>query len=953
MTNSGSNKSHIKRSKTSLQRRKKSERIGSDATEQKMPNNQDSKQEEMYKTLIENIPCAVYSAFPGERGPTTFMSQNWKDWTGYSAEEFYQDPEAWPECIYPEDREKAVNAYVEACNNEASYNLEYRIVHRGTGQVRYVRDQGLLSKDAKGTLVRVDGNITDITEVKTSENELDKYRDHLEELVKERTTELEKANEVLQLQAQERKKAAEALHESENRYKAVVENAAEGIVVVQDRMLKFVNPVIRTIMGYTEEELMSKSFIEFVHPDDREQVMDIHLKRNKGEEVPPVYECRIVDKQGNAKWAENNGILIEWEGRDATLNFLRDVTERKKTEEELKKQSIEYKRAQEIGKIGSFTVDFITREQKWSDEIFHILGLESGETQPNFEVFIECVHPEDKELLIQKSNDTFAGKADLDYQYRIIRKDGEVRFVHTQANVENGQDGMPLRIYGFSQDITEREKAEASLRESEIELDTIFNSSPVAMILLDANEAIQKANLAAITAAGRKLGDIRGLRPGEAFCCVCNSDDPRGCGFGPECKACVVHLTILDTLETGNPHDQVEVVITAERDGIRMDQSLLVSTTFLDIAGCPHVLATFQNITDRKKAEDELKENEERFRSLSNAAFEGIVVTKEGRFVDANAAFTNLFGYEPDEITGKEVMMLVAPGDRKLVMEHIQSGYEKSYEHKALCKDGSILDVEVCGRTVLIKGQECRITAVRDITERKKAEEKLLDYQAKLKSLASQLSLTEESERRRIATELHDQIGQSLVFSKIKLDELHSSATSSELTKALDEICNNIERIIQDTRTLTFDLSSPILNEIGLEAAVAEWLDVQVGEKHSIETEFVDDGQQKPLDDDIRALLFRNVRELLVNVIKHADAHKVKVSFRRINEHIHIDVEDDGKGFDSVKAISTGIEDTKFGLFSIRQRLEQLGGHFEIDTEEGRGSKIMMTAPLKLSKSKK
>ncbi len=96
MTDSVSNNSHFKRSKTSLQQRKKSECIGGDANEQRKPDDQDSKQKERYKTLIENIPCAVYSAFPGETGPTTFMSKNWKDWTGYSAEEFYQDPEAWP-----------------------------------------------------------------------------------------------------------------------------------------------------------------------------------------------------------------------------------------------------------------------------------------------------------------------------------------------------------------------------------------------------------------------------------------------------------------------------------------------------------------------------------------------------------------------------------------------------------------------------------------------------------------------------------------------------------------------------------------------------------------------------------------------------------------------------------------------------------------------------------------
>jgi PAS domain S-box-containing protein len=319
-----------------------------------------------------------------------------------------------------------------------------------------------------------------------------------------------------------------------------------------------------------------------------------------------------------------------------------------------------------------------------------------------------------------------------------------------------------------------------------------------------------------------------------------------------------------------------------------------------------------------------------------------------------------MIGYAKDEIVGKKTWAdLIIPEQRTQFEKHWQDiitvGKVRELEYTLVHKDGHHVDVVLNASSRFDKNGNLTNTrgAVLNIMARKKAEEKLLGYQTKLKSLASQLSVTEERERRRIATELHDQIGQTLVFSKLKLDELQQTATSRELTKALDEICNNIDQVIQDTRTLTFDLSSPILNEIGLEAAVAEWLDVQVREKHSIETEFVDDGQQKPLDDDIRALLFRNVRELLVNVIKHADAQNVKVSVRRVNEHIHIDVEDDGKGFDSVKVISTGIEDTKFGLFSIRQRLEQLGGQFEIDSEPGRGSKITMTAPLKLTNSKK
>ena len=923
MTNPGSNKSHLRRSQTSLKRRKKSERIGSDTTERRKPDDQDGKPEERYKTLVENIPCAVYSAFPGERGPTTFMSKNWKDWTGYSAEDLYQDPEAWPKCIYPDDREKTVNAYIEACRNEVSYNLEYRIIHRETGQIRYVRDQGLLSKDTKDTLIRVDGNIADITELKTSENELEKCRDHLEELVKERTSELEKANEVLKLQDEECKKVMKSLRESENRYKAVVENAQEGILVVQDKKLRFANPAVMSMLDYTEEELTSRSFIEFVHPDDRDQVMDIHVRRFKGEGVPPIYECRVVDKQSNVKWIENNGILIEWGGRPATLNFLRDITERKKTEEELKKHQYYLEKAQDIGRIGTWELDIETNILVWTDGNYRIFGVPKG-TELTYEAFLNCIHPDDREYVDTKWKAAL-NKEPYDIEHRIL-VDGEVRWVREKAELDFDDRGNCVRGIGFTQDITERKKAEQDL----LLVRQLIDDSGEGICWIDKDARIVNANLAGC----RQLGYSKE----EMLSMTVHDIDPN---FPKERWSS--HWEELRqkgsmSFETLNIHKSGNIFPVEIRNN------------FVKFEDKEYIFVFVNDITDRKKAEKELKENEERFRSLSNAAFEGIVITKEGRFVDANAAFTNLFGYEPDEITGKEVKMLVAPEDRKLVTEKIRSGYEKPYEHKALRKDGSVLDVEVCGKTVLIKGQECRITAIRDITERKKAEEKLLDYQTKLKSLASQLSVTEESERRRIATELHDHIGQSLVFSKIKLDELHHSATSSELTKALEEICNNIGQIIRDTRTLTFDLSSPILNELGFEAAVAEWLDVQVREKQGIETEFVDDGQQKPLDDDIQALLFRNVRELLVNVIKHAQARKVKVSVRRVNEHIHIDVEDDGKGFDSVKVISTAIEETKFGLFSIRQRLEQLGGQFEIDTEENRGSKITMTAPLKLTK---
>jgi signal transduction histidine kinase len=209
------------------------------------------------------------------------------------------------------------------------------------------------------------------------------------------------------------------------------------------------------------------------------------------------------------------------------------------------------------------------------------------------------------------------------------------------------------------------------------------------------------------------------------------------------------------------------------------------------------------------------------------------------------------------------------------------------------------------------------------------------------------LTLAEEHERRRLATELHDRISQSLVISKIKLEALRKCGYGEKLDKAIEEVCNSIGQTIQHTRTLTFDLGSPVLYELGFEMAVSEWLTSQIQEKHGLAVEFEDDGRPKPLEDDVRVLLFRDVRELLINVVKHAGAHKVKVSIRKLGNRISVTVEDDGAGFDPAETISMAAKRGEFGLFSIRERLEDLGGHLQIDSAPGQGCKVTMTAPLK------
>ncbi len=219
--------------------------------------------------------------------------------------------------------------------------------------------------------------------------------------------------------------------------------------------------------------------------------------------------------------------------------------------------------------------------------------------------------------------------------------------------------------------------------------------------------------------------------------------------------------------------------------------------------------------------------------------------------------------------------------------------------------------------------------------------------QERLRSLASQLILAEERERRRIATALHDRVAQTLALSKLKLEAVQESVSSTDLAKPLDEIHRLIEQAIQDTRSLTFEVSPPILYQLGLEAAV-EWLTQRVQDQHGILSNFEDDGQPKPLDEDIRVLLFQAVHELLFNVVKHAHAQSVKVAIGRSGDKVQIAVEDDGVGFDISAISSHWSTNDGFGFFSISQRLDHLGGHLDIESQPGHGTRVTLVAPLRI-----
>jgi PAS domain S-box-containing protein len=374
------------------------------------------------------------------------------------------------------------------------------------------------------------------------------------------------------------------------------------------------------------------------------------------------------------------------------------------------------------------------------------------------------------------------------------------------------------------------------------------------------------------------------------------------------------------------------------------------------------------DITERKLAEEALRKSRQMLMSVLDN-FPGVVFWKDRNslYLGCNRNFSLAAGLaEPSEIVGKRDHELPWKNDAERYLaddrQVMESGVPKlNIIEPLLHADGRVAWFETS--KVPLFDADGKVIAVlgvsNDITERKRAEEALRkahdelearvsERTEQLTSLTAELSLVEELERRRIATELHDQVGQNLILSKIKLDSLSRSLPSESFEKLTGEIRKYLDQSIQDIRSLTFQLSPPLLYELGFEAAI-EWLGEEFEEKYGLYVEFKDDGRTKPLDEETRVALYQMVRELLVNVAKHAKAKKVRISVEKFSDKIKISVVDDGTGFDAMNGMRRKNKKRGFGLFNIRQRIEYMGGELAIESKIKRGTRVTLLLPLNLN----
>ncbi len=344
-----------------------------------------------------------------------------------------------------------------------------------------------------------------------------------------------------------------------------------------------------------------------------------------------------------------------------------------------------------------------------------------------------------------------------------------------------------------------------------------------------------------------------------------------------------------------------------------------------------------------------LQEAVARKAAILDASLDAVItIDHRGLVVEFNSAAESMFGYRREYAVGRVLSDLAVPPRLKQQalegLERCRTGgaastFGRRFEAFAVNSNGTEFPVEVAVSPIGSGDPPLLTIYISNATARRQAEHDVRRSQRRLRALTAELLLTEERERRRLAIDLHDGFSQTIALARIKLSALRPALAGAR-AGLLDEIAGLIEQADRSARSISFELSPPMLHDMGLEPAV-QWLVENIHARYGIVIVLEDDGQTKPTDEKMRVILFRSIRELLINAAKHARACTVSLRLFREEESLGVSVDDDGVGMEQGAGDEMG-----FGLFSIRERMSHVGGTMSIDSVVGRGTRIVLRAPL-------
>ena len=723
--------------------------------------------------------------------------------------------------------------------------------------------------------------------------------------------------------------AKDALNAQALRYKTLMETSTDSIYIVDEEGdLQEANAAFLHRRGYTGEEVKGLNVADWDAQWSREQIRE--RMRNLVDRSA-VFETRHRCKDGSLFDAEVSVTSVRIGGEQLFFCVTRDITERKNAERALRESEERFRElAENINEV--FWVWTATpgnaRCLYVSPAYATIWGRSCESLYSSPRSWMEAVHPQDQER-IREEGARMEFERISDWTYRIVRPDQSIRWIRDRIFPVRDRSGVVVRFAGIAEDVTDRKRAEERLQEYE----KVVEGLEEMIAVVDRDYRYLLANRAFLKYRGLEREQLIGRLVPD----VLNPD-----GFdkvADKLSECLAGKTIQYEMRYAYPD--------------RGERDLLVSYFPIEgPSGVDRVACVLQDITDRKRAE----QARERGLSLMAATLEStadgiLVVNTEGKIETFNRLFARMWRLSEEVLASKEdaqalqcVLDQLTEPEKFLEKVHYLYRHpeEESFDRLAF-KDGRIF--ERYSRPQLIAGKVAgRVWSFRDTTERRRAAEKLEEANGQLRVLSRQLFHVQEEERRHLARELHDEIGQTLTAAKINL-KIIAPDVPAEVTGRLEDSIQLLDRLLRQVRELSLDLRPPLLDELGL-VPTLRWLVDQQAQRAGLRVTFTANVDGLEINPDTQTACFRVAQEAITNVIRHAGAKNVAVEVWREAERLALRVRDDGAGFDPAVTRQRTTQDFTLGLVSMKERALLVRGGLEVQTSPGEGTEIRAWFPL-------
>jgi PAS domain S-box-containing protein len=679
--------------------------------------------------------------------------------------------------------------------------------------------------------------------------------------------------------------------------------------------LTFANDAAATSAGTTAAAMVGRRVHDFTPADVLEQVWPVLqvAMRERRRAHADVTDGKGLHYHCTAFPLADGGLAV----------YTRDITQRVRAEAELKEDRALLHTVLENSRDGINMLDLRSGRYLFMNEAQAALtGFTADEIEGiSAEEAYQRVHPEDRHISIEQQQRITAGEdSDAPVEYRWQVKSGEYRWFSDRRRLVRDESGRPVALVGISRDITEAKEAEDALRSTEERYHSLFESIEEAFALCEL-----------VRDADGRVTDFRYFDVNPAF----------------ERELHVARAEAVGHLrsEIGVADPDVVALCAAAVEGGRPVRWELYSQTWgrwYDARVLPRGGDTFaiifEDITDRKVAQEALRESEERFRGVFSSGAAAIAVGDlSGRLVLVNDAFAHLLGYEPEETVGLDFVGITYPGDmvRELpLIDEMLAGVRSTYqiEKRYVRKDGSLVWVDL--HVGLLHGDDGEprngIAVAVDVTERKRAEEALR---------ATAVENAAQAERTRLARDLHDSVTQALFAATMKAEALLVRDTLPEpALHGLQDVRRLNRGALAQMRTLLLELRGDRLQDVPLEQLLRYAVEA-VESRCSAAVELVVRGEGD-LPPAVHVALYRICQEALNNVARHSGAAHARVWLEVRPDAAHLVVRDDGCGF-----VLGSVDPSHYGLRSMRERAEEAGADFAVVTGPGAGTRIAVDWP--------